>query len=400
MQDNKNNTEHKKLKIGFFIDTFFPMVDGVIMVVDNYARRLSKIADVTIFTLKPRGKFDDSTLPYKVVRCHKMPVLLLDYDLPLPNLSHKFKKALENADLDIVHIHSPFSIGRVGIKYAHKHNIPAVATMHSQYKKDFIKESHNWTWLVNKLMKNIMNVFNSCDECWAVNSNVAKIYYKDYGATRLPCVHNNGTDLIPLEDTSFKDDLRKRYDIQDDEKVLLFVGRLTVLKNILFIVDSLKIAKERGLKFKMLFVGSGPDEQKLKKHISECGLSKNIILVGKITDRKKISKLYALSDLFVFPSLYDCSSLVQIEASSQGTPTLFLKEAATADAINHNINGYLADNSPEAYADEIIKIFKNETTYQKVCDNALKQLYLSWDDAVSIALEDYKRLINTKKNNK
>ena len=39
----------KRLKIGLFIDTFFPMIDGVIMVVDNYARRLAKFNDVTVF---------------------------------------------------------------------------------------------------------------------------------------------------------------------------------------------------------------------------------------------------------------------------------------------------------------------------------------------------------------
>lgn len=397
MQNNPGD-ESKKLKIGFFIDTFFPMVDGVVMVVDNYARRLSEIADVTVFTTKTRKKFDDSTLPYKVVRCPMLPVLFLDYDWPMPKFSKKFKKAIANADLDIIHIHSPFGIGRMGMEYGKKHNIPVIATMHSQYKKDFIRESHNWKWLVNKLMKRIMYVFNSCDECWAVNSNVAKIYYNEYGAKVLPKVHNNGTDLITLEDTSFKDDLRKKYNIKDDEKVFLFVGRLTELKNIFFIVDSLKIVKDRGLRFKMLFVGSGPDEQKLKDAIKENKLTKDIKLLGKITSRETMAKHYALADLFLFPSLYDCSSLVQIEASSQRTPTLFLREAATADAVNHNINGYLSDNSITAYAEEIINIFNNEETYAKVCKNAYNQLYLPWDRAVDIAFKGYKKYINSKQN--
>lgn len=397
MKDSNNQTEQKKLKIGFFIDTFFPMVDGVVMVVDNYARRLSEIAEVSVFTTSPRKKYDDSVFPYKVIRCPKMRVPFLDYDLPLPNASKKFRNAVENSNLDIIHIHSPFGIGRAGMKYAKRHNIPVVATMHSQFKKDFIKETHNWKWLVNKLMKRIMYVFNSCDECWAVNSNVASIYYNDYGAKVLPAVHNNGTDLATIKDTSFKLDLRKKYNIKDDEKVLLFVGRLTVLKNILFIVESLKIAKDKGLKFKMLFVGSGPDEQKLRDLIKENKLEDNILLLGKIMDRKVMAEHYALADLFLFPSLYDCSSLVQIEASSQRTPTLFLNEAATADAVTHKINGYLSSNSPKAYANEIIDIFEDKETYELVCNNAYSQLYVTWDKAVDIALNDYYRLIAEKK---
>ena len=45
----------KKLKVGLFIDTWYPMVDGVIMVVDNYAKRLSEFCDVTVFTVGGGG---------------------------------------------------------------------------------------------------------------------------------------------------------------------------------------------------------------------------------------------------------------------------------------------------------------------------------------------------------
>ena len=51
----------KKLKVGLFIDTFFPMVDGVIVVTDNHARRLAKFCDVTVFCPEGRKSFDDSS---------------------------------------------------------------------------------------------------------------------------------------------------------------------------------------------------------------------------------------------------------------------------------------------------------------------------------------------------
>ena len=44
----------EKLKVGLFIDSFYPMVDGVVQVVDQYAKRLSEFCDVTVFTTKPR----------------------------------------------------------------------------------------------------------------------------------------------------------------------------------------------------------------------------------------------------------------------------------------------------------------------------------------------------------
>ena len=128
-----------KITIGIFNDAFFPMNDGVTMVVDNYARRLIKYANVIVFAPSYMGSdFDDSALPYKVVRCYSLKTYFLDYSLPIPKLDKKFKKLLDSYHLDIVHINSPFTLGKEGVKYAKKHNIPCVATMHSQSKQDFM----------------------------------------------------------------------------------------------------------------------------------------------------------------------------------------------------------------------------------------------------------------------
>ena len=385
----------KRLKIGLFNDTFFPMVDGVVMVVDNYARRLSKFCDVTVFVPNGRKEYDDSKLPYKVVRCKKkFPLVFLDYDLPMPKLDKEFKKAIEDANLDLVHIHSPFSIGKMGLKYAKQHNIPVIATMHSQFKQDF-KRAVKLRGLTNIMVKTIMRVFNACDECWAVNSEVANVYV-GYGAKTLPKVQNNGTDMVLFENEAEIRKLREKYNIADDEKVFLFIGRINKLKNVFFIGKALKILKDNGFKFKMFFVGTGQDEQKLKQQIKDDGLDNDVIFTGKITDRIEISKYYRMANLFLFPSMYDASSLVQIEAASQKTPTIFLRGSATSATVTENVNGYISDNSVEEFAKKIEEIFSNTEEYNKICENAYKDLYVSWDKAVEKAYNDYLKVIKKK----
>ena len=382
----------KKIKVGLFIDTFFPMVDGVIMVVDNYARRLSKYCDVVVFAPVGRKEYDDKKLPYKVVRCKtKFPVVFLDYDLPLPSLDAGFKKELKKADLDLVHIHSPFTIGKIGLKYAKKHNIPCIATMHSQFKQDFQKAVKT-EGMTNLLLKNVMKVFNACDECWAVNDQIARIFV-EYGAKTLPKTQNNGTEMLPFKNDEEVKKLREKYKIKEDEKVLLFIGRLTALKNIFFIADALKILKDKGFKFKMIYVGTGQDADKLKTHIEKLKLKKEVIFTGKITNRDEVAKHYKMADLFLFPSVYDASSLVQIEAASQGTPTIFLKGAATAATVTEDRNGYLAENNEEMFAEKIIEIFGDEKKYNEVSKNAFNELYVTWDNAVEKAFKDYNSVL-------
>lgn len=366
------------------------------MVVDNYAKRLLDYADVIVFAPKYMNKeYDDSILPYKVVRCNSIKIPFIDYSLPMTKLDKKFQKELNKYKLDIVHIHSPFTIGVSGVKYAKKNHVPCVGTMHSQFKQDFSRVVKNEK-ITTKLTNNLIKVFNKCDECWAVNSEVARIFYEDYGYKKMPVVMNNATEMLPLKDSKKAINyINKKHNIKRGEIVFLFVGRINILKNILFIVDSLKAVKEKEpkLKFKMLYVGCGQDEELLKQHIIDLGLEKDVILCGKITDRYELACYYKRADLFLFPSFYDASSIVQIEAASQSTPTIFLKNTATSATVTDNVNGFLSDYTVGAYSDKIIEVIKDKHLYDKVSKNAYIDLYKNWDNCVEEVYNKYLQLM-------
>jgi len=384
-----------KLKIGLFVDAFFPMVDGVINVVDNYAKKLSENAEVIVFAPRSRDKNYKDNFPYKVVRSRQFKVPMTEYDLSLPLFDSNFQHELKSANLDIVHIHSPFTIGNVGVKYAKKHHIPVIATIHSQYHRDFLAKTKS-TVLADMAIHSIIKLFNETDECWAVNKKVGKLFL-DFGLKKMPLVQHNATDLLPFSNELALNRLKEKYKIQDNEKVLLFVGRLDKVKNLEFLIESLKELKKLSFPFKMLFIGSGPFEHEMKQLIHRFDLTSNVIFVGKIMNRIELSSYFKLSNLFLFPSLYDSSSLVQIEAASQMTPTLFLEEAATADTITKEVNGYLAEHHPIAYARKIAEIFSNEEKYERVSQKAFNDLYKTWQQATDEALENYIRVIKNYK---
>lgn len=394
--NNKQISETNKITIGLFIDTFFPMIDGVTMVVDNYAKRLTKYANVIVFAPEyPKAQYDDSKFLYKVVRCKSVKMPIIDYSLLMPKIDKKFMHELNNTKLDIVHIHSPFTIGKIGVEYAKKNNVPAIATMHSQYKKDFLR-AVKFEPLANLLTKVIIRQYNKCDECWAVNSKIAKIYYEEYKYKKLPKVMGNATDMKLVENMEqAKKLINEKYNISPDEKVFLFVGRINNLKNVFLIANSLKILKEKyNPKFKMLFVGSGQDEDELKSIIDKNNMNQDIIMCGKISDRELLANIYARADLFLFPSLYDASSIVQIEAASQKTPTLFVEGAATTATITENVNGFISQNNEEDFAEKINEIINNKALYDSVCENVYKDIYINWDSQVSKVFDSYMEIIS------
>ena len=187
------------------------------------------------------------------------------------------------------------------------------------------------------------------------------------------------------------------------------MGRINKLKNIFFIADALKAVKEKDkkLKFKMIFVGTGQDENDLLSYINELGISDNVIMAGKITDavvvhdmeqlREELAKYYARADLFLFPSLYDASSIVQIESASQKTPGVFLKGSATSATVTDNVNGFISENTIGAYSDKIIEVMNNDKLLNKVKENAFIDLYVTWDKKVD---EVYRIYLEKIKENK
>ena len=107
-----------------------------------------------------------------------------------------------------------------------------------------------------------------------------------------------------------------------------------------------------------------------------------------------LASIYSRADLFLFPSLYDTNSLVQLEASSQELPTLFVKGSGTSAMVSDNINGYLEEEDVLKYAKRIIDIFSDNKLYNKVCKNAYRDLYVNWDDVCKELYQNYLQIIN------
>lgn len=169
-------------------------------------------------------------------------------------------------------------------------------------------------------------------------------------------------------------------------------------KNLRFIVSALKIVKEKGVKFKMVFVGDGPDKNMLVNHIDACGLNNDVLLTGRIDDVKVLSACYAKASLFLFPSIYDNASIVQIEASALFTPAVLLEDTATACTVTDGVNGFISKRTTKDFAERIIDALSNEEDLKRISINAHNDLYITWEMLGERIEERYNYLIeNVKK---
>ena len=383
----------KRIKIGMFLDSWYPNVDGVVIVVNNLLNNISEYADVTLVIPKMEKNIDDSIYPFKVIRIDSVKVPTTDYRLSLSDIKNKeILNRFNNIDFDIIHIHSPFTLGRLGIQIAKSKNIPVIATMHTRWDFEFKKYLKS-DLLVKAIIKHLIKSYNNCYSCIAMNKQVIKVY-QDYGFNGKYEIINNGTDFEMIKDKNKTiNKINTMYNLKNTDILFLYVGRIISIKNIFFILDVLKILKERNFKFKMIFVGEGPDSEKLNIKRREYNLESDVLLLGKITDRELIKSLYYRADLFLFPSLFDTSSLVQKEAASQETPSLLIEGSVTADEVENNINGFTVNENREDYANRIEEILNNKELYNKVKKNARNDLAKPWKEIAKQTYNYYHKII-------
>ena len=388
--------ENKRLKIGIFLDSFYPAIDGVVVAVDNLAKTLSKFNDVTVIVPYSESYVEDNNRPYKVVRVHSIHVPNTEYRLG--NVQTKISKCyheLVKEKFDIIHIHSPFTIGRLGQRVAKKLNIPCIATMHTRFDFELRKIINNER-IIKKVISLYIKIYNKCTKCIAVNHAMINVF-KDYGYKYEPVVIYNGTDFVPLDNKeSCIQNVNKLYNLKENDTVLLFVGRITEIKNIFFILDSLKLLKEDGFSFKMIYVGTGPDEKRLKDKIKKYKMDDIVIMPGRITDRNLLSSIYLRARLFLFPSLFDASSLVQIEAAVNETPCLFIEGSVTADTVLDNVSGFTSKYDVIEYKNRIKEVLNNKELLEEVSKNSKNMLGKSWatiaDETYDLYLEEIEKL--------
>lgn len=386
MKDNE-------LKILQTIDSYFPCIDGPINVVKNYSTDLNRKTTCVLAVPKARKKdgYVDKE-EFKVVRCKSVSAPE-KYRAAQPTFDFKFKKAIKDEHFDIIHAHSPFMLSKCLRKIAKKQNIPFVITIHTQYKEDFKRSTHNNPLFVAIAMKYMMKVVNSADSVWTVNDASRKIL-RDYGYKGNIEVVRNGTDLkYPDNAEELKNRIDELHGLKGQKNVFIFVGRIALYKNLPLVAEALKLLKDSGEDFKMLVVGSGFDEHKFKEIVAEKGLTDNFIFAGSVADRTLLQGYYLRSDLFLFPSTFDTSSLVPIEAAAHKLPTLLIKGSYTAENITDGVNGFLAEEDPNAYFRRIKEIINSDGLAEKVGEEAHRTVYRSWEMVADEVLEKYKNLI-------
>lgn len=382
---------------GIFNDSFPPIIDGVTLTVQNYAFWLNENGR-TPCIVTPWNPQKEET-DYDVMRFLSLPIQnRKPYRYGYPKLDPFIWNRLKKTDFKILHSHCPFSSGRLAVYVKRHQKVPLIGTFHSKYKSDLKHSFRLMPWCVPIIMKRILNFFNACDEVWIPQAQVEETV-REYGYKGPLTVVENGNDyasLIKGNVAEYKAEAKKRLGFDENNFNLLFVGQHIWEKGLETIVETLVRLKEKGF-VRMNFVGDGYASADLESLIKRKGLEKTVTLNGIEKDRKRLSDLYAASDLFIFPSFYDNAPLVVREAAAMGTPSVLLKDSTASEVITEGINGFLTYNDPDEIARLIELLNADRKKLYETGINARNTLVRSWQDVVGEVIDRYDTIIRNRK---
>lgn len=378
------------MRIAQCTDTFLPITDGVGRVAHAYATGLSAIGhEVTVISpLYDTGH--RANYPFELVDYLSRAVPTApQYKVGTAAADTHYRKRISMIGLDILHAHGPFSAGREALRLARQRDIPLVASFHSKYYDDFYKATKSSS--VSRIaISNIVRFYERCDDVWAVSEPTADVL-RDYGFKGPVRVMQNGVtprsaDPLALEKVRHMLSLK-------DEPVLLFVGQINWKKNILRVLEAAALLHRRGSSFRLVLTGKGPDEEAILEKIRELGIEGCSSMTGHVSDSAMLDALYAVSSLFVFPSLYDNAPMVVREAAVMGLPSILVKGSDAAVVVRDGENGFLCNDEAEDLARVMASALDTPEQTKQIGENARRQIPIFWEKLMPLVVEAYEDVI-------
>ncbi|WP_296115237.1 glycosyltransferase [uncultured Anaerococcus sp.] len=323
------------MKILITSDWYFPVVNGVVHSVMNLIEYLESCGhEVRVLTLS------NTTKSYRDGKVYYVGSLSAEKIYPQARVTNLLAKShlreIKDFRPDVVHSQCEFSTFVMAKRIASDLKIPVVHTYHTVYEDYthyFIPSKQAGRKLVSMASKTFAGF---CDRIIVPTAKTEKLLI-DYGINPYMIdIIPTGIHLPKLNDKAL---LRKSLGIGEDDKVLLYLGRLGAEKNIQEVMAYYDKLKD--LDIKLYIVGGGPYLKTLKKDAEK--IKKEVVFTGMVAS-SSVNRYYQAADIFVTASTSETQGLTYYEALSNGTIALCRYDTVLDGVIKNGFNGFKYEN--------------------------------------------------------
>ena len=347
------------------------VVGGISRVVYDLSHRLIKDGhEVTVVTYRdgevPYYEDDKGVKVYRVDNYMIQPNNFIDWILQLNfNMVERASQIIaEQGKFDVIHAHD-WLVANAAKTLKHSFDIPIVATIHateagrnSGIREPNQKYINDTEWMLTYEANEVI-----------VNSNYMKSEVQRLFGLPFEKINvvPNGVNLNKFTGMDRDYSFRRKY-AMDNEKIILFMGRLVYEKGVQNLIAAMPKVLASYHDAKLVIAGKGGMLDELKAQADYLGISNKVYFAGYMNG-KDVERMYKAADISVFPSTYEPFGIVALEGMLAERPIVVSDAGGLGEIVEHRVTGMKSYcGNQNSIADSILELLFNP----ELCDNIVK----------------------------
>jgi glycosyltransferase involved in cell wall biosynthesis len=312
--------------VAAFTDSYLPTVNGVTYTIRTWRERWGARGG-RMDVVYPASDHAPEAAEHPV---RSLPFPFYEgYRLGLPGVPDSLPS------VDVVHVHTPFSVGVAGLRLARRAGVPLVASYHTPTGEytGYLAPHPRLAGGLRRVSEAWERWFLDRADLVLAPTDATRRHIREHvGVSTAIEVLTNGVDVErfrPVDPGAF----RERHGLADTDRPLVgYTGRHGYEKRLEELV-----AAAAGLDVTLVFGGDGPARGDIEERARERGVDTRFL---GFLDREELPAFYAGLDLFAFPSPVETEGIVALEAAACGTPVVGADSGALAETIEDGVVGY------------------------------------------------------------
>ena len=349
------------------------VVGGIARVVHDLSKTLLKDGhDVTVITYRdgdvPYFEDDKGVKVYRVDNYMINPNNFIDWIMQLNfNMIAKANEImLKEGNFDVIHAHD-WLVAYAAKTLKASYNIPIVATIHateagrnSGIHDETQRYINDTEWMLTYEASEVIVNSNY------MKSELQRLFGLPYEKIN---VVPNGVNLNLFNGVERDYNFRRKY-AMDNEKIILFMGRLVYEKGVQHLISAMPKILNGYNDAKLIICGKGGMLDELKSIANNLGLGNKVYFAGYMNG-KDVQRMYKAADIAVFPSTYEPFGIVALEAMLSERPVVVSDIGGLNEIVEHKVNGMKAYcGNPNSFADSILELLYDHKLYADITKRA------------------------------
>ena len=381
-----SNIPDKTIKVAMFTDVLKENIDGVSNTIYNSIKHIKGIEFLFITPYPPESAFK-----YRVFCCPYIAFPLNNtYRFALPHFSQSLKQELDEFGPDVIHFTTPSLLGFYAVKYAEGNNIPLAGTYHTHfamYVKYYFRFFSGLSKFIQKLAWRITSWFyNRCKVALVPTAPIRNDMVEAGIDGKRLFIWGRGVNHA-LYNPSRRDGVFIDNVTGKGKKRILFVSRIVMekdLKTLISVYDRLTAIRDDVV---FIVTGEGPSLQYLKRKMPKA------VFTGSLV-KEDLARIYASSDVFVFPSITETFGNVVLEAMASGLPVVAAAKGGPMGIIQDGKTGYLAEpENPDDFSTKILYLLENPGEAKKIGEEARAYALMQNWESLSAEIKKYYEML-------